>query len=292
MINDIITAMEKECAVAEFQFDKANMLFEMVEKNHEMMYQEASVMVYANDRSYDDLCALYEAADAETNEKKGGILSTIFNAIASIASAIGGAIKKFFDSIRGKTDDGDEIVKIAKKDKETIDLVDEYTNNSGKVLGTLSNLPFGKIIGAVAGASATIGIGSALYKHLTKPNVQGTEDQPQVGVKKSFLENGLNKIHGLISKIGPGSKKVAEAASGTDTSGSDVTPEQQNTAKENAGAMKTILEKLQSLISTLMNKIFGKKDSTSTIKGEGGSGTPTNTGDQTPNNTNSEGQKK
>ena len=94
MINDIITAMEKECAIAEFQFDKANMLFEMVEKNHEMMYQEASVMVYANDRSYDDLCALYEAADAETAQKKGGILSSIFNAIASIASAIGNAIKK------------------------------------------------------------------------------------------------------------------------------------------------------------------------------------------------------
>ena len=291
MINDIITAMEKECAVAEFQFDKANMLFEMVEKNHEMMYQEASVMVYANDRSYEDLCALYEAADAETTQKKGGILSSIFNAIASIASAIGNAIKKFFSSIKGKTDD-DEVVQISKNDKMTLDLIDGYSNNSGKVLGGLTNLPFGKIIAAVAGAGATIGVGSALYKHVTKPKTDGTEDQDYVGVKKSVLMNGLEKVQNLISKIGPGSKKVADAASGDGSNTSDVTPEQQDSAKKNAGAMRTILEKLQGLASILMNKIFSKKE-TGSKTGQPDDKTSSNTDEQAPSaSTNAKGESK
>ena len=207
MINDIITAMEKECAVAEFQFDKANMLFEMVEKNHEMMYQEASVMVYANDRSYDDLCALYEAADAETNEKKGGILSSLIDAVLGIFRAIGNAITSLFK--KNNNAPVPEKVEMSKYDAETIDLLDEFANDSGKAVSMLTSPK--TWAGILAGLGTLVGGGCLLHKHFSKKadeqsnqtvTVNGNDVKNKLNVISTIQTNIDKLLNGIKNKLG------------------------------------------------------------------------------------------
>lgn len=212
MINDIITAMEKECAVAEFQFDKANMLFEMVEKNHEMMYQEASVMVYANDRSYEDLCALYEAADAETNEKKGGILSSLIDAVVGIFTAIGNMFSKLINAItgnNGNTQSVPDTAKVSQDDAEILNSVEEFSNKTGSIVGKFVNI---KTIGGVAASALGILGGcklvSVLKNRKEKAKNGNTEEQKTVTVNGKEAAEKIKIIPTLTKTVGNLAGKV------------------------------------------------------------------------------------
>lgn len=196
MINKIFEDLNKEVMMESFNFDKASFLMDMVDQNHDMMYQEAAVSVFVNDRSFDDLGVLYEAADNETNEKKSGLISQMFNAIANIFRAIVKSVKNFFNNLRGnKVPDK---VTLNKDDAAAMNYVNDAYN-------AINRIPMGAKIGlATTGVVAAALSATGLYKHFNKKkdNNTTTKETVEVDGKKAVVaQEKISKMSELFSKI-------------------------------------------------------------------------------------------
>lgn len=258
MINDIITAMEKECAVAEFQFDKANMLFEMVEKNHEMMYQEASVMVYANDRSYEDLCALYEAADAETNEKKGGILSSLIDAVVGIFTAIGNMFSKLINAITGNAEAVPDTAKVSQDDADTLNSVEEFSNKTGSIVGKFVNIK--TIGGAVASALGILGgckLVSVLKNRKENAKNGNTTEQKTVTMNGKEVAEKIKIIPTLTKTVGNLAGKVKGLFSKPKNGSGETAGNENNDGSEKTNVLFNLLKDIGQGLKDFGKRISG-----------------------------------
>lgn len=179
-MNGFIDKMDKSISLDFFSIEKSLTLMDMVDKNNEMMYQEASVNVYAFDRSYDDLCNLYEAADSETAEKKKGLFSTIIEAIGSIMSKIGEAISGFFDRIKGKT--LPDKVRVSEDDAEAIPLIQDFGNRMGAIKSAMKDKK--RILAAFGIGTAVVGsgafVGTKLYKYFSEKKDNKSDKEVEV----------------------------------------------------------------------------------------------------------------
>lgn len=226
MYSEIFDSFDKSFALADFAFEKASALYEMVEKNHELMYQEASVFVYAKDRSFEDLNALYEAADNDSAEKKEGLLSKMLGAIASIIKAIGDAIAKFFNKIRGK-----EVPKESSMPKKDADCLDDLP-------GVLRE-------------------GESLLSKLTSPKGIFTALGVTGGVVGGLV---------AISKFKEKRKKLAALPEGQSESLVTVPGDKAAKSLDIIKKINEIFDKIVKSIQEKLSGLFGKKDAPTTDK--------------------------
>ena len=131
-LDETLTGFEREIAIESAKMDismqKLDALYEAVDANLQANYKEAELKVYAENGTYDDLAMLYMEAENDAAEKKGGIFSSLFNAIVSFCSSIINGIKNIFKSSKNKSVPQDTVLDVATEDAKKLD-------TAGKIVG-------------------------------------------------------------------------------------------------------------------------------------------------------------
>lgn len=258
---DFLDKLDKQMALNNFKFEKAAMMLDMLNTNHEMMYQEAAVVTYVSDRGYDDLCALYEAADNETSEKKKGVIGTLIDAVASIFSSIGDAISSFFAKMKGEK--VPDKVTVPKGTSNDLKMIEEAKNIfAGKEgEGKAGILKFFGLAGA-AGAAAAAAYKCGLFKRFMNDKTENTTETNSEGgsetITGSQATDGINNINILrkaFGKIASIFKKDSESSSEGDQSSEKDTIKLFNIFKKVGNFLTS---KMKELMSALTSKVKGK----------------------------------
>ena len=292
MYSEIFDSFDKSFALADFAFEKASALYEMVEKNHELMYQEASVFVYAKDRSFEDLTALYEAADNDSAEKKEGLLSKLLGAVGAIFKSIGDAIGKFFNTIRGKK--VPEEVEVPNHVAAMFEDLPGLENESGTLLSKLTNpKTIIAALGTIGAATAGLVVGQKFIKKNKEAKNAPNADKPtkvkgEVAAKmgkhvENIRENFSKMIDAITKHFGA---KGEENTNGTDNKDSGIIKQALGVFRNIGGVLKEVATGIMNSILSAL-KLNGKGETA-----EGGSETqdeptaksetPAESGEETP----------
>ena len=134
-LDETLTGFEREIAIESAKMDismqKLDALYEAVDANLQANYKEAELKVYAENGTYDDLAMLYMEAENDAAEKKGGILSSLFNAIVTFCSSIINGIKNIFKKSSGnKSVPQDTVLDVTTEDSKKLDKAGEIVGKS------------------------------------------------------------------------------------------------------------------------------------------------------------------
>ena len=248
IFNSYLVGDERAEAIAEakseLEFAEAEMMYEMVEMELQQNLREAELKVFSEGGTYGDFQYLVEEAEAEANEKKTGILKTIWNSILSILKKIGEKLA----SINVEPGDENTEVDVDEEDvQENNRLVeagkqlDEAMNesNKGNFIGAA------KIIGGIAIAGAAAGAAVAGTRKFTKGKV--------IGFKKT-LEFIRNKAQNWMDRI----KGVVEAFFGKKDDNNNEDGDKKNSIHDMLSNIKTkIITPIDKLTKKLANYIKG-----------------------------------
>ena len=248
IFNSYLVGDERAEAIAEakseLEFAEAEMMYEMVEMELQQNLREAELKVFSEGGTYGDFQYLVEEAEAEANEKKTGILKTIWNSILSILKKIGEKLA----SINVEPGDENTEVDVDEEDvQENNRLVeagkqlDEAMNesNKGNFIGAA------KIIGGIAIAGAAAGAAVAGTRKFTKGKV--------IGFKKT-LEFIRNKAQNWMDRI----KGVVEAFFGKKDDSNNEDADKKNSIHDMLSNIKTkIITPIDKLTKKLANYIKG-----------------------------------
>ena len=248
IFNSYLVGDERAEAIAEakseLEFAEAEMMYEMVEMELQQNLREAELKVFSEGGTYGDFQYLVEEAEAEANEKKTGILKTIWNSILSILKKIGEKLA----SINVEPGDENTEVDVDEEDvQENNRLVeagkqlDEAMNesNKGNYIGAA------KIIGGIAIAGAAAGAAVAGTRKFTKGKV--------IGFKKT-LEFIRNKAQNWMDRI----KGIVEAIFGKKDDNNNEDGDKKNSIHDMLSNIKTkIITPIDKLTKKLANYIKG-----------------------------------
>ena len=208
LYNEYLTGANREAAIiiaeSDAEIAKLNVLFEAVQAKKEADMLAAEAKVLTESGTYDDLTMLYTEAEAEANEKSGGILRSIWN-----------AIKKFFAKIKnfftGKsTDDIPDEVELDKETAARIESADEKMSlfnsiatkfSSGDYAGVLADVAKLVIPTAAVGAAGA-GVGLVVWKASKVKTWLHNHSKWRVVVEKHInkWESNLESKDDLLSK--------------------------------------------------------------------------------------------
>lgn len=160
-LDETLTGFEREIAIESAKMDismqKLDALYEAVDATLQANYKEAELKVYAENGTYDDLAMLYMEAENDAAEKKGGILSSLFNLIVSICGSIINGIKNIFKKRSGnKSVPQDTVLDVATEDTKKLDI-------AGKIIG--------KATGFIHGIKSTTKDGCEDFVKFVKDNI-------------------------------------------------------------------------------------------------------------------------
>jgi hypothetical protein len=248
IFNSYLVGDERAEAIAEakseLEFAEAEMMYEMVEMELQQNLREAELKVFSEGGTYGDFQYLVEEAEAEANEKKTGILKTIWNSILSILKKIGEKLASI------NVEPGDEHTEV------DVDEEDVQENNrlveAGKQLDEAMNesnkgnyIGAAKIIGGIAIAGAAAGAAVAGTRKFTKGKV--------IGFKKT-LEFIRNKAQNWMDRI----KGVVEAIFGKKDDNNNEDGDKKNSIHDMLSNIKTkIITPIDKLTKKLANYIKG-----------------------------------
>ena len=191
-LDETLTGFEREIAIESAKMDismqKLDALYEAVDANLQANYKEAELKVYAENGTYDDLAMLYMEAENDAADKKGGILSSLFNAIVNFCSSIINGIKNIFKkSSENKSVPKDTVLEV---ESEDIKKLDAAGNIVGKATGFLNgiknatkdscddfvkfvkdNIGFVVVTGTAA-TGAVAGVSHLITKKITKASLE------------------------------------------------------------------------------------------------------------------------
>lgn len=141
-LDETLTGFEREIAIESAKMDismqKLDALYEAVDANLQANYKEAELKVYTESGTYDDLAMLYMEAENDAAEKKGGILSSLFNAILNLCSSIINGIKNIFKKSSGsKSVPQDTVLDVESEDAKKLDTAGKI---AGKATGFLHGI--------------------------------------------------------------------------------------------------------------------------------------------------------
>lgn len=191
-LDETLTGFEREIAIESAKMDismqKLDALYEAVDANLQANYKEAELKVYAENGTYDDLAMLYMEAENDAAEKKGGILSSLFNAIVSFCGSIINGIKNIFTkSSKSKSVPQDTVLDVATEDTKKLDTAGKIVDKStGFLHGIKSatkegcadlvkfvkdNIGFAVVTGTAA-TGAVAGTAHLITKKVTKASLE------------------------------------------------------------------------------------------------------------------------
>ena len=237
IFNSYLVGAEREEAIKEAKTDllfaKADMLFEMVEMQLQQNLREAELKVFSEGGTYGDYQYLVEEAEEEANEKKAGIIKTLWNSILTVLKKIGEKLASI------NVEPGDENTEV------DVDAADVEMNNNlvaaGKQLdeaiseSNKGNIPKAAAIIAgiaVAGTATAVGV-----RKITKGKI--------IGFKKT-LEFIRNKAQGLLDRV----KGIIDLIFGKN--------KDDNNDNEKKNSLKTMLSDLKAKIITPVENLLKK----------------------------------
>lgn len=191
-LDETLTGFERKIAIESAKMDismqKLDALYEAVDANLQANYKEAELKVYAENGTYDDLAILYMEAENDAAEKKGGILSSLFNAIVNFCSSIINGIKNIFKkSSENKSVPQDTVLEVATEDAKKLDTASDITSKATGFLhgiksvtkeGCADFVKFVKdniafvVVTGTASAGAVIGTTHVITKKVTKASFE------------------------------------------------------------------------------------------------------------------------
>ena len=170
--NGYLTGIERYLAIEDAKLDNAfsriDTMWEMVNLEYEQNIRDAELKVFSESGTYEDLLYLYQEAENEANQKKGGILSKLCDFISSIFDTIGNWFGKLF----GNGDpppppDGEQPESLVK----SVNGFMQVKEIIGSILNTIVTvLTFGlnKKLGNVGGGAAALGAGLLVWTVVQK----------------------------------------------------------------------------------------------------------------------------
>ena len=191
-LDETLTGLEREFVIEstklDISMDKLNVLYEAVCSTLNANYREAELKVYAESGTYDDLAMLYMEAENDAVEKKGGILSSLFNAILNFCSSIINGIKNIFKKSSGsKSVPQDTVLDVESEDAKKLDtagkIVDKATGFLHGIKNTTKdgcedlvkfvkdNIGFVVVTGTAA-TGAVVGTTRLITKKVTKASLE------------------------------------------------------------------------------------------------------------------------
>lgn len=98
--NGYLTGIDRELALEDAEIEnmssRIDTMWKMVNLEYEQNIRDAELKVFRENGTYDDLLYLYQEAENEASEKKQGLISKLFDFIASIFNTIGGWFSQLF----------------------------------------------------------------------------------------------------------------------------------------------------------------------------------------------------
>jgi len=98
--NGYLTGIDRELALEDAEIEnmssRIDTMWKMVNLEYEQNIRDAELKVFRENGTYDDLLYLYQEAENEASEKKQGLISKLFDFIASIFKTIGGWFTQLF----------------------------------------------------------------------------------------------------------------------------------------------------------------------------------------------------
>ena len=197
IFNSYLVGEEREEAIEEARIDlvfaKADMMFEMVEMRLQQNLREAELKVFSEGGTYGDFQYLVEEAENEANEKKQGIIATLWNAIKSVLKKIGEKLA----SINVEPGDENTEVDVDEEDIKTnnaiLDAVDKKLPGVEEAVKKRDLSGALKLAGEIAVAGAAVAAGAAVVtKKVTKGNL----------IKmKTTLTHAKEKVESFFGRI-------------------------------------------------------------------------------------------
>ena len=197
IFNSYLVGDERAEAIAEARIDlvfaKADMMFEMVEMRLQQNLREAELKVFSEGGTYGDFQYLVEEAENEANEKKQGIIATLWNAIKSVLKKIGEKLA----SINVEPGDENTEVDVDEEDIKTnnaiLDAVDKKLPGVEEAVKKRDLSGALKLAGEIAVAGAAVAAGAAVVtKKVTKGNL----------IKmKTTLTHAKEKVESFFGRI-------------------------------------------------------------------------------------------
>lgn len=236
-LDETLTGFEREIAIESAKMDismqKLDALYEAVDANLQANYKESELKVYAENGTYDDLAMLYMEAENDAAEKKGGILSSLFNAIVSFCSSIINGIKNIFKkSSKSKSVPQDTVLDVATEDAKKLDTAGEIVGKStGFLHGIKSatkegckdfikfvkdNIGFVVVTGAAA-TGAVAGTTHVITKKVTKASFEK---------KIADITDRLDELKNAVA-LAKLTVKAGEFLTGSDEDGGEQKPAEQ-----------------------------------------------------------------
>lgn len=210
-LDETITGFEREIAIESAKMDismqKLDALYEAVDANLQANYKEAELKVYAENGTYDDLAMLYMEAENDAAKKKGGILSSLFNAIESFCSSIINGIKNIFKkSSENKSVPQDTVLDVATEDIKKLDTADKIVSKATGFLHGIKittkdscedfvkfvkdNIGFVVVTGTAVVGTTHVITKASLEKKITKVTEELDDLKSQGAIAKRIFNSG------------------------------------------------------------------------------------------------------
>lgn len=238
-LDETLTGFEREIAIEsakmEISMQKLDVLYEAVDANLQANYKEAELKVYAENGTYDDLAMLYMEAENDAAEKKGGILSSLFNTILNFCSSIINGIRNIFKSKKSKAVPQDTVLDVESEDAKKLDtagkIVDKATGFLHGIKNTTKdgcedlvkfvkdNIGFVVVTGTAA-TGAVVGTTRLITKKVTKASLEN---------KIADLTNQLDELKKAVI-AGKVAVKAGEIFIGSDEDSGEQKPAEQPAA--------------------------------------------------------------
>ena len=204
---DDVTAEERAEIVAlesaEIALDRAVMAYDVIMESRDLQLREAELKCFAESGDVNKLIDFYEAAEENTEEKKKGIIATIWDKIMSFIDKILGRSKKKKDE---ETYVGSSnLPKAVQAVVNAAKAVTEFLTNPIKAVFTKGAELWKKLVGVLEVITITAVVvvgGKAAFKAIkNKAGKGGSSDETVTEYKGSVLNKFTSQINNAIKPI-------------------------------------------------------------------------------------------
>lgn len=202
---DDVTAEERAEIVAlesaEIALDRAVMAYDVIMESRDLQLREAELKCFAESGDVNKLIDFYEAAEENTEEKKKGLVATIWDKIvAFINKILGKEVKKNEEETYVVSSNMPKAIQAL---KNAVNAVSEFITNPIKAIFTKGAETWKKLVGILEGIAITAVVivgGKAAFKAI-KGKTSGSTGETVVEMKGSEINKEVKGIKALLKKM-------------------------------------------------------------------------------------------